>query len=123
MHVAAFIVHELGADTVKLYEYDSLVGPKNKHVIYTFDAKNILAEFAPENADESTPYLMMVLLPLYPCPFFSAAISQRLNKNLLIYRSAPFSAHTKSTTEVYSMMLPASGQLCVMAQGMVKTKG
>ena len=53
-------LHELGADTVKLYEYDSLVGPKNKHVIYTFDAVNILAEFAPENADETTPYLMMV---------------------------------------------------------------
>ena len=27
----------LGADTVKLYGYDSLVGPKNRHVVYTFD--------------------------------------------------------------------------------------
>ena len=50
----------LGADTVKLFEYDSLVGPKNRHVEYTFDAVDILAEFAPEGATESTPYLMMI---------------------------------------------------------------
>ena len=50
----------LGADTVKLFEYDSLVGPKNKHVVYTFDAVNVLAEFAPENATDSTAYLMFV---------------------------------------------------------------
>ena len=50
----------LGADTVKLYGYDSLVGPKNRHVVYTFDADNFLAEFAPENASENTPYLMFV---------------------------------------------------------------
>lgn len=50
----------LGADTVMLYGYDSLVGPKNKHVVYTFDVDNILAEFAPENASENTPYLMFV---------------------------------------------------------------
>lgn len=50
----------LGADTVKLYGYDSLVGPKNRYVVYTFDADNILAEFAPENASENTPYLMFV---------------------------------------------------------------
>ena len=50
----------LGADTVKIYGYDSLVGPKNRHVVYTFDADNILAEFAPENASENTPYLMFV---------------------------------------------------------------
>ena len=50
----------LGADTVKIYGYDSLVGPKNRHVVYTFDADNILAEFAPENASDSTVYLMFV---------------------------------------------------------------
>lgn len=50
----------LGADTVMLYGYDSLVGPKNRHVVYTFDADNILAEFAPENATDSTAYLMFV---------------------------------------------------------------
>ena len=50
----------LGADTVKIYGYDSLVGPKNRHVVYTFDADNILAEFAPENASDSTTYLMFV---------------------------------------------------------------
>ena len=53
-------LQQLGADTVKLYEYDSLVGPKNKHVVYTFDAVDILAEFTPEDATDSTTYLMMV---------------------------------------------------------------
>lgn len=50
----------LGADTVKLFGYDSLVGPQNRHVVYTFDAVNILAEFAPEEATDSTSYLMFV---------------------------------------------------------------
>ena len=50
----------LGADTVKLFGYDSLVGPQKKHVVYTFDAVNILAEFAPEEATDSTSYLMFV---------------------------------------------------------------
>ena len=53
-------LHDLGADTVKLYQYDSLVGPKNKHVVYTFDAVNILAEFAPEKNVEDASYLMLV---------------------------------------------------------------
>ena len=53
-------LEELGADTVKLFEYDSLVGPKNRHVVYTFDAVNVLAEFAPENAGDSTAYLLFV---------------------------------------------------------------
>lgn len=52
-------LEQLGADTVKCYQYDSLVGPQNKHVVYTFDAVNVLAEFAP--ADVSDPaYLLMV---------------------------------------------------------------
>ena len=50
----------LGADTVRLYQYDSLVGPKNKHVVYTFDAVNILAEFPPVEASEDDTYLMLV---------------------------------------------------------------
>ena len=50
----------LGADTVMLYEYDSLVGPKNKHVVYTFDAKNIVAEFPPLEASVDPTYLLMV---------------------------------------------------------------
>ena len=61
--VRAYLVGELeklGADTVQLFEYDSLVGPKNKHVEYTFDAINVLAEFAPEVASDSTAYLMFV---------------------------------------------------------------
>ena len=50
----------LGADTVMLFEYDSLVGPKNRHVVYTFDAVNVLAEFAPEHNADSTAYLLFV---------------------------------------------------------------
>lgn len=50
----------LGADTVMLYEYDSLVGPKNRHVVYTFDAKNIVAEFSPVEASADPTYLLMV---------------------------------------------------------------
>lgn len=53
-------LHELGADTVMQFGYDSLVGPQNKHVVYTFDAVDLLAEFAPENAGDSTSYLMFV---------------------------------------------------------------
>lgn len=50
----------LGADTVKLYEYDSLVGPQNKHVVYTFDAVDVLAEFPPlEDAEDATYFLMV----------------------------------------------------------------
>jgi hypothetical protein len=48
----------LGADSVMLFEYDSLSGPKNKHVTYTFDAVNVLAEFAP--AADSAAYLLFV---------------------------------------------------------------
>ncbi len=51
---------ELGADTVKLFEYDSLTGPQNKHVTYTFDAVDVLAEFAPLTPSEDPTYLLMV---------------------------------------------------------------
>lgn len=50
----------LGADTVTLFKYDSLVGPQNKHVEYTFDAVNVLAEFAPLTPSEDDTYLMMI---------------------------------------------------------------
>lgn len=53
-------LEELGADTVKLYQYDSLVGPKNKHVVYTFDAVDVLAEFPPLEATEDPTYLLFV---------------------------------------------------------------
>ncbi len=53
-------LNELGADTVKLFKYDSLVGPQNKHVVYTFDAVDVLAEFPPLAASEDTTYLLMV---------------------------------------------------------------
>ena len=49
----------MGADTIKLFEHKALTGPENKHVTYTFDATNILAEFAPKHS-ESTPKLMFV---------------------------------------------------------------
>lgn len=53
-------LEQLGADTVSLYKYDSLVGPENKHVVYTFDAVNILAEFAPLVQSEDPSYLLFV---------------------------------------------------------------
>lgn len=54
-------LHELGADTVRILKYDSLVGPKNRHVEYTFDAHNIVAEFAPEHTQsDSIAELMFV---------------------------------------------------------------
>ena len=53
-------LEELGADTVMLFRYDSLTGPENRHVVYTFDAYNILAEFAPLDGADDVPYLMMV---------------------------------------------------------------
>ena len=52
-------LEQLGADTVMQYKYDSLTGPKNKHVVYTFDAVNVLAEFAPADIQDPT-YLLMV---------------------------------------------------------------
>ena len=53
-------LQELGAEKVDIYSYDSLVGPKNKHVVYTFDAHNILAEYPPLQASEDTTYLLFV---------------------------------------------------------------
>ena len=53
-------LNELGADTVKFFEYDSLVGPQNKHVVYTFDAVDVMAEFPPLTASEDPTYLLMV---------------------------------------------------------------
>ena len=50
----------LGADTVMLMRYDSLKGPQNKHVEYTFDATNIVAEFAPAAESASQTWLMLV---------------------------------------------------------------
>ena len=51
---------DLGADSVYVFRYDSLSGPENKHVRYTFDAYNVLAEFPPLKASEDTAYLMLV---------------------------------------------------------------
>ncbi len=53
-------LQELGADTIRLFKYDSLVGPQNKHVVYTFDAVDVLAEFPPQKAMEDTTYLLFV---------------------------------------------------------------
>lgn len=53
-------LYETGADTVQIFRYDSLVGPENKHVVYTFDAHDILAEYPPLKASEDTTCLMFV---------------------------------------------------------------
>lgn len=50
----------MGADTVRVFSYDSLVGPKNKHVIYTFDAHNIVADFQPTDSAASKTELLFV---------------------------------------------------------------
>lgn len=56
-------LQEMGADSVTVFEHKNLVGPENKHVVYTFDAYNVLAEFAPlhaDSADNQNTSLMMV---------------------------------------------------------------
>ena len=53
-------LQELGADTLMRFRYDSLQGPENKHVVYTFDIENLLAEFHPLTESEDTTYLMFV---------------------------------------------------------------
>lgn len=53
-------LQELGADSVRVFRYDSLTGPQNKHVTYTFDAYDVLAEFAPLKDSDDAAYLMMV---------------------------------------------------------------
>ena len=50
-------------DTLMRFRYDSLQGPDpkfKKHVLYTFDAENLLAEFHPQNESDDTTYLMFV---------------------------------------------------------------
>lgn len=51
---------DLGADTLMRFRYDSLQGPENKHVVYKFDAENLLAEFHPNKKSDDTTYLMFV---------------------------------------------------------------
>lgn len=53
-------LESMGADTVMQFHYDSIVGPQNKHVEYTFDAVNLLAEFAPASETVSGTDLMLV---------------------------------------------------------------
>ena len=50
----------LGADSVSLFRYDSLTSPKDRPFVYTFDAVDVLAEFAPENPSDDDTYLMFV---------------------------------------------------------------
>lgn len=50
----------LGADTVLCFEYDSLVSPPERPFVYTFDAVDLLAEFAPLNPSQDDTYLMFV---------------------------------------------------------------
>ena len=50
----------LGADTISLFKYDSLRGPEGRRVQYTFDAVNVMAEFAPMHQTKDPTYLMFV---------------------------------------------------------------
>ncbi|MGN1212151.1 MAG: M20/M25/M40 family metallo-hydrolase [Candidatus Cryptobacteroides sp.] len=49
----------MGAE-VSLYEYDSIRGPKNKHVEYLFDAVDVVGVFPPEKDTADASYLMLV---------------------------------------------------------------
>ena len=53
-------LESMGADIVMQFRYDSIVGPQNKHVEYTFDAVNLLAEFAPASETVSGTDLMLI---------------------------------------------------------------
>lgn len=53
-------LEELGADSVSLFRYDTLTSPKDRPFVYTFDAVDVLAEFAPENPSDEDTYLMFV---------------------------------------------------------------
>lgn len=52
-------LEDLGGE-ITLFQYDSLTGPDNKHVKYTFDAVNVLADFPPLKESDDTTWLMMV---------------------------------------------------------------
>ncbi|MGN1216140.1 MAG: M28 family peptidase [Candidatus Cryptobacteroides sp.] len=54
-------LRELGADTVRLFSYDSLTGPKHKHVSYTFTATDILAEFRPSGQQSPEDVSLMLV--------------------------------------------------------------
>lgn len=45
---------------VTTFRYDSLTGPKNRSVQYTFDAVDVFAEFPPLKTSEDTTWLMLV---------------------------------------------------------------
>ena len=47
-------------DRIEQFEYKGLEGPDNKHVKYTFDAVNILAEFLPEGNETVSAELLLV---------------------------------------------------------------
>ena len=53
-------LESMGADTVMQFRYDSIVGPQNKHVEYTFAAVNLLAEFSPLSETASDTDLMLI---------------------------------------------------------------
>lgn len=60
--VREYLVDRLEAmgGEVSLFQYDSLVGPKGKHVEYVFDAVNILADFPASGQNEDNTCLMFV---------------------------------------------------------------
>ena len=67
-------LEELGADSISIFRYDSLVGPQNKHVVYTFDAYDVLAEFSPLEESDDATYMMMVA-------HYDSRYSHRFNNN------------------------------------------
>lgn len=56
------LMDEACMDTLKFFTYENCTGPDDKDYVepYTFDVKNILAEFHPKNKSDETTYLMFV---------------------------------------------------------------
>ena len=97
-------LEQLGADTVSLYRYDSLTGPQNKHVKYTFDAINILAEFSPLKASEDTTYLLFVA-------HYDSRYSQPMPKDTVwSYGAADDGYGLSVTLETVSQLLKSRAQ-------------
>lgn len=94
----------LGADTLMRFHYDSLQGPENKHVVYTFDVENLVAEFHPLKESEDTTYLMFVA-------HFDSRYSQPMPKDTVwSYGAADDGYGLGVTLETVSQLLKSRDQ-------------
>ena len=97
-------LEQLGADTVSLYKYDSLTGPENKHVTYTFDAVDVLAEFSPLKESEDATYLLFIA-------HYDSRYSQPMPKDTVwSYGAADDGYGISVTLETVSQLLKSRAQ-------------